>query len=190
MGRSGFQLLQGLCARIEIVAFLRTYVSILAALFAIVAAVVALSDYWTETIAAEERLRQTGNAGFSVERYRWPKTGFKITLYAEPAMRLTYRIPDRNFEELRPARWLPGNRALLLELRFYLPMDSMGRDEGAILFYDFDRASLQTYTPYDALGGAAINEATAKKVKDGIFEAVHQLELELLERRQPSPTAR
>lgn len=162
--------------------FLRTYIVILAALLLTVAAVVSLSDHWTETIAAEDRPSATRNAGFTIEQYRWPKSGLKITLYADPAMRLTYRIPDRRFESLKPPRWLPNNRALLLQLRFYLPMDSMGRDEEAILFYDFDHATLRTFTRFGALGGATLDEATAKKERDDLFEVVHNLELELLNR--------
>ncbi len=165
-------------------AFLRTYVSILAALFAIVAAGVFLSDYWTETIAAEERPSPTGNAGFSLEQYRWPKTGLKITLYAEPAMRLTYRIPYRHSLELIQARWLPDNRALLLQLQWYLKLDSTGLYEEGILFYDFDRASLQTHSPSGAFGGESLDEATAQKEKDGLLRAVQE------KQREPKRTAR
>lgn len=160
--------------------FLRTYIVILAALLLTVAAVVSLSDHWTETIAAEDRPSATRNAGFTIEQYRWPLTGFKITLYAEPAMRLTYRIPLRHALELQPTRWLPSNRALLLQLRWYMPMDSMGRHEEAILFYDFDRTTLRTFTRFGALGGATLDETTARKEKDGLLQAVRDIELELL----------
>lgn len=175
-------------------AFLRTCVSVLLALLLGVVAVPWLADHWTTTIATGRRQRPyrsaaTDDRSFLVEAYRWPASGIRVSIWAEPAARVSFRVPECHSVEVAQARWLSEDRGLVLELRWYRPQDSLGRTEEAVIFYDFERASLQTYTPYGAFGGASLPQEAAKKRKDELLQAIRQAEREELERRQPQPPA-
>lgn len=99
-----------------------------------------------QVIAKDQRSYPYGypsDAGYTVAKYRWAQSGFRVQIWADPSLDLRFEVPYFDLVRVKAQRWLAADRVILIGLD-YVYHDSGDSTGEAWLLYDFERGELRS----------------------------------------------